>query len=356
MPRPVSTKTIQTTNGIYEIIATNPIKEFTIPGIKDELKAVYGIDTQHAVVWRTINALDKANLVSLQSTVSKTNHYSVVSSSKISELIDTTVGFPKAVKPGVGINPNDSLVSEPKVEGKIKDQDFDPMSYLEEKHYNHILRILDKNNVETSKEMIIVVAAIMGYCHEEQTTQFSSKEMFVAINFLSKMTILCKLEKLCNAFFLIRPEQREGKVGYRITMIPLDYNLNMDNGCVLRPLEALSLEESDLLISDVDESPEEKVSGVTLTSEEIGDGFIAIYKRVEADNANLLIRLEEMVRENAVLRKENSDMKEAIKDATIRVVSLTSKNEELMKEKGLKPKSKITLRSMQDLKQVKVGM
>jgi len=63
-------KTMQTENGIFEIIATNPAKQFTVPGVRSELKSVYGVDATNSFVWNIVkNRLESAGLVSQKSQV-----------------------------------------------------------------------------------------------------------------------------------------------------------------------------------------------------------------------------------------------------------------------------------------------
>jgi hypothetical protein len=370
MSRKKNTSTVQIQNCVFEVIATNPLKEFTTPAVMADLKTVYGINPPEIVVWRAINRLKKDGLISLQSKVSRIKHYSVVSSTDISNLIDIVIGFPtvfiSSINDSIGASTDDTTSDEftvdsvDKVIGKIKDQDFDPLDYVDERYYNRIIHALYKNNVEESKEMVIVVLAIMGYCSAEDTTRFKSREIFTALNFLSKMTILCKLEILCNSFYMIRAEENNSgaEVLYRITMKPIDFGLNLDVSGVLRPLVistgSLTEDEVTELVSGLD-TPEEKVAGMTLTHEEIGYGFIAIYKRVEDDNARMLRRIEQLEKENVQLMDERNSFHLALKKANKDLVDLSSKNDELKIVKKNTPKTEITLRSMADLKNINVS-
>lgn len=328
-------KTIKIENGIYAVIGTNPIKEFTIPGVRSELKMVYGVDVLHSVVWKIVKGLEKLGLVSMISTVTKVNHYSIVSGTKVSDLIDQKVGFPKPAE----VAPTAPIVEE-KIISKIVDQPFDPKDFVSEDNYNRIINRLFTYNLEESKEMVIVVLAIMGHCSTENTTTFTSRSIFIMLNFLSKMTIINKLQALANAKCIVRPEETEKGVGYRTNVKPVDFGLNITSDGVLKQLI----------------SPADKVSGTTFTHEEVGDGIIAILKRGEKEYLDLLIQFDKLVKENAQLQSDNNEYQEKLRQVSKEVVSLTSTNEKLVeasKDKG--SKSEITLRNMSDLRHVKVG-
>jgi len=340
-------KTVQTENGIFEIIATNPTKQFTVPGIRSELKSVYGVDATNSFVWNIVkNRLVPAGLVSQISSTTRINHYDVVSNTKITELINQHIGFPKVRKNKVvkidAVKNDDAVkIDVVKNDDAVK---YNLLDYIRAENYNKIITCLRKYDVEESDEMVFVVLAIMGHCIKRNTTTFVSYHLFKILNFLNQMTILAKLEELTNKKCIARPEKtNSGDVGYRLNILPINFGLNISYG-VLKPLE------KDQKVVE-EESPAEKISGSSLSNKQIGLGIIDYIKTTEDKIDKLVERLDVLVKKNAELKDSLVNEKNNSKILNDKVISLSSNYETLIKA-AQKPEAEITLRCMSDLKKV----
>jgi len=332
-------KTIMMENGIFEIIATNPLKEFTMPGIKSELLTAYGIDVIHQSVWSVVKRLEKMNLVSQISSVSNVIHYSIVSRVKISEMIDQKVGFPKTKKENVIEN---VIVEDTEEEVNVL------LDFVEEENYNKIIKRLKKYDIETSDDMVFVVLAIMGHCIVRKTTTFNSNNIFRLVNFLPKMKILTILQTLANKKCVVKPEQTdEGTVAYRVNVKPVDFGLNITNGVLCHFIKTEKIEEV--------ESHAEKIAGVALSNEQIGLGVIDWIKKAETEREELMARMLELVKENGQLLDDNFKMEEELHKIKNEFVLLSSNHDKLVKS-AAGTNSKITLRSMSGEHKKRVGL
>lgn len=340
-------KTIKMENGIFEIIATNPLKEFTVPGVKDELLTVYGIDVINASVRSVAKRLEKMNLVSQISSTTRVIHYSVVSGTKISDLINQKIGFPKVRK-----------VKVAKDIVEVVAEEYDPLDFVNEENYDRIVGRLENYKIEPTNEMVFVILAMMGHCIYRTTTTFISADIFRMVKFIPQMKILAVLETLSNKKCVAKPEQSGDGVAYRVNVKPVDFGLNIITG-VLYPLEKVVEEVKE--VKEV-ESPAEKIAGVSLTNEQIGAGVIDWIKQAETEREELISKVEALKKENAILVSgnlkfldDNTRMEEELHKIKNEFVLLSSNHDKLVKS-AAGTNSKITLRSMSGDHKKRVGL
>lgn len=332
-------KTLQRENAIYEIIASNPTKEFTAPGVRDELRIVYGDDTIHQNVWVVIKRLEEMGLVSRKSLLTRLIYYSVVNGSKISEMVNHKVGFTKPKK-------KKSLVNKEVVK-KDSDQDFDPLDYVSKDNYDRIVKRLEEHAIPVSKEMIVVVLAVMAYCIKRKTTTFSTNIICAYLSFLTKMTVMSKLQLLANKKCIFRGEDMgNGIVGYRINVKPIDFNSNIYLGSLI-PLN------NDKEIVE-EESPSDKIAGVSLSTEQIGLGIVDFINKADVEREELITRIGDLVKENAELLKINSELRESLEQLTNDFTSLTSSHKKLKATSSAA--GEITLRNIDSTPKKRVGL